>query len=120
MPKMPKTSYNSEYMQALRAIKTSYIRRTLSEISFKEVIVNRTDVEYVLHCVKNASELISQGESEKAKGLLLSGGLLLLEKLTSDNSGYAKCEHCKEYYDDMKDGINFCPHCGSELKKHFA
>jgi hypothetical protein len=56
--------------------------------------MNRTDVEYVLHCVKNASELISQNESEKAKGLLLSAGLLLSEKLTSDNSDYAKCPRC--------------------------
>ena len=53
--------------------------------------MNRTDIEYILHCVKNSSELINQGESEKAKGLLLSAELLLSEKLTTDNSDYAKC-----------------------------
>ena len=52
--------------------------------------MNSTDIEYVLHCIKNASELINQSESEKAKGLLLSAELLLSEKLTSDNSDYAK------------------------------
>ena len=55
--------------------------------------MNSTDIEYVLHCIKNASELINQSESEKAKGLLLSAELLLSEKLTSDNSDYAKCSH---------------------------
>jgi hypothetical protein len=54
--------------------------------------MNKTDIQYILHCVKNASELINQSESEKAKGLLLSAELLLSEKLTSDNSDYAKCE----------------------------
>jgi len=54
--------------------------------------MNSTDIEYVLHCIKNASELINQSESEKAKGLLLSAELLLSEKLTSDNSDYAKCK----------------------------
>jgi len=57
--------------------------------------MNSTDIEYVLHCIKNASELINQSESEKAKGLLLSAELLLSEKLTSDNSDYAKsCDDC--------------------------
>ncbi len=52
--------------------------------------MDSTDIEYVLHCIKNASELINQSESEKAKGLLLSAELLLSEKLTSDNSDYEK------------------------------
>jgi len=42
----------------------------------------------------------------------------LLER--SDNSDYSKCSNCKDYYNDIKDGINYCPHCGSSLKKHFA
>lgn len=44
--------------------------------------MDRTDIEYVLHCIKNASVLIDQNESEKAKGLLLSANLLLSEKLS--------------------------------------
>ena len=39
---------------------------------------------------------------------------------SSSNNDYAKCNQCKDYYSDMSTGINFCPHCGSELKKHFA
>jgi rubrerythrin len=39
---------------------------------------------------------------------------------TSSNCDYVKCSQCKDYYSDMKDNINYCPHCGSELKKHFA
>lgn len=41
--------------------------------------MNKTDIQYLLHCVKNASELINQGESEKATGLLSSAELLLSE-----------------------------------------
>lgn len=66
--------------------------------------MNRTDIEYVLHCVKNARELISQDESEKAKGLLLSGELLLSEKLTSNKSDYAKCKEA--YIDGYESGHN--------------
>jgi hypothetical protein len=56
--------------------------------------MNKIDIKYILHCVKNASELIGQDESEKAKGLLLSAELLLSQKLTSDNSDYAKSCEC--------------------------
>ena len=41
------------------------------------------------------------------------------QKTTPDRD-YAKCNQCKDYYSDMSTGINFCPHCGGELKKHFA
>jgi len=41
----------------------------------------------------------------------------ILEILLIINSeiNYTKCEHCKDYYDDIKDGINYCPHCGNKL-----
>jgi len=29
--------------------------------------MNSTDIEYVLHCIKNASELINQSKSEKQR-----------------------------------------------------
>ena len=85
--------------------------------------MNSTDIEYVLHCIKNASELINQSESEKAKGLLLSAELLLSEKLTSDNSDYAKClqrfcdllddDDCFDWHGDISGFIE-------KYKKHFA
>lgn len=85
--------------------------------------MNKTDIQYILHCVKNASELINQSESEKAKGLLLSAELLLSEKLTSDNSDYAKClqrfcdllddDDCFDWHGDISGFIE-------KYKKHFA
>ena len=76
--------------------------------------MNSTDIEYVLHCIKNASELINQSESEKAKGLLLSAELLLSEKLTSDNSDYTKCPDSPSGEHSYQDQP-VCVHCG-----HFA
>ena len=51
--------------------------------------MNKTDIQYILRCIKNASELINQSESEKANELLLLAEFFLSEKLTSDNSNYA-------------------------------
>lgn len=75
--------------------------------------MNSTDIEYVLHCIKNASELINQSESEKAKGLLLSAELLLSEKLTSDNSDYTKCPECGEIYlkSEVQPHTGLCGYC---------
>lgn len=82
--------------------------------------MNSTDIEYVLHCIKNASELINQSESEKAKGLLLSAELLLSEKLTSDNSDYAKCEHERgSMVTENGQEWFVCKHCNKKYERYF-